>query len=190
MRGLLKMALLAALLFAPMILAAAGVVPPGPCRLIDPTTCPTNNELARASGFTQALGHFVSGSKASYFKPNRPLSEQVLQGLGGPTENVVALPDKHYLFSGCLSRDCGGIASAVIVNEFGQIEAVGFSSFHCDTVCDESRYLDFYFRKDTQDEALLSALKAWGTSDKLHGSLFHASSDDGLDGRMDVHLIP
>src|SRR5215469_16418699 len=105
MRGLLRMFVLLALLVAPFVASAANAAPTGPCRIIDPTTCSTNNALAHASGFTQALGHFVSGSKASYFKSDRSLSEQAMQGLGGPSEPVVALPDKHYLFAGCLSRE-------------------------------------------------------------------------------------
>ncbi|WP_157971328.1 hypothetical protein [Dyella sp. C9] len=187
---LLKIACLVALLCAPLIAAAAGAVPSGPCRLIDPTTCSTTSDLARASGFTEALGHFASGTKASYFRSNRSLSEQLLSGLGGAAESVQALPDKNYLFAGCLSRDCGGIASAVIVNEYGQILAIGFSSFHCDSICDDQRYLDFYFRKDTQDDALVAALKSWGTSDKLHKSLIHPEADDNIEKRIDVHIIP
>jgi hypothetical protein len=190
MRMLIKMACLLALLVAPLMAVAAGAVPSGPCRLIDPTTCSNTADLARASGFTEALGHFASGSKGSYFRANKSLSEQALSGLGGAGEAVEALPDKNYLFAGCLSHDCGGIASAVILNEYGQIQAIGFSSFHCDAVCDDQRHLDFYFRKDTQDDALVAALKSWGTSDKLHKSLIHPEADDGIEARIDVHIIP
>ncbi|WP_430387985.1 hypothetical protein [Dyella sp. 20L07] len=190
MRGLLRMAcLVACLVLMPLSARAAGLEP-GPCRLIDPSTCPSANELVRSSGFVEALGHFTTGGKASYFKAHRSLSEQALSGLGGSTENAVALPNKHYLFVGCTSRECRGDATAVILNEYGQIEALGFSSFHCDAVCDEARHLDFYFRKDTQDDALLAALKSWGTGDKLHKSLLRPEVDDGIDGRMDVHVIP
>jgi hypothetical protein len=190
MRGLLKIACLLAMLVAPWAASAAGNVPTGPCRLIDPSTCASTSDLVRSNGFVQALGHFADGGKASYFKSNRSISEQAVYGFGGSSDGVVVLPDKHYLFSGCPSRDCGGTAAAIVLNEYGQIEALGFSSFHCDGVCDDVRHLDFYFRKDSQDPALLAALKDWGTSDKLHKSLFHPEADDGINGRIDVHLIP
>ncbi|WP_199099693.1 hypothetical protein [Dyella sp. ASV21] len=188
MRGLLRIAcLIAWLLLLPCSVALAA---PGPCRLIDPSTCPNANELARSNGFVQALGHFTTDSKASYFKSNRSLTEQAMSGLGGSGDSMVALPDRRFLFVGCPSRDCRGNATAIILNEYGQIEALGFSSFHCQDVCDDTRHLDFYFRKDSQDDALLATLKAWGTSDKLRRSLLHPEADDGIDSRMDVHVIP
>jgi hypothetical protein len=189
-RLLLKSAYLVALLIAPALVSAAGTLPAGPCRLIDPSTCSNTNELVKSSGFAQALGHFANSAKASYFRSNRSLSEQALTALGGAPENVVRLEDKHFLFAAAPPHDRGGDAAVVILNEFGQIEALGFSSFHCDVSCEDHRYLDFYVRKDAQDEAVLAALKTWGTSDKIHKAVWRSDADDGLDGRMALHLLP
>lgn len=188
MRGLLRIAcLMACLLCLPWSIAAAA---PGACRLIDPSTCANANELVRSNGFVQALGHFTIDGKASYFKSNRSLTEQAMTSLGGSSDGVVNLPDKRFLFVGCPSRDCRGNGAAIILNEYGQIEALAFSSFHCNDICDEARHLDFYVRKDNQDEALLATLKSWGTSEKLHNALLNPDADDGIDARMDVHVIP
>lgn len=190
MRKLLKISCLLALLVAPWAASAAGNLPSGPCRMIDPTTCSTANQLARASGFAQAVGHFTGEQKVGYFKANRTVAEQVLAALGGEPDSVVTLADKRYLFSACPPHDCKGNAAAVVLNEYGQIEAVGISSFHCDTSCEDVRHLDFFMKKDDQDDTVLAALKTWGTSDTIHKVLWHAESDDGIDGRTQVHLIP
>lgn len=190
MRRLIKAACLLALLMAPWAASAAGSMPSGPCRLIDPSTCPSTSELVRAQGFVQALGHFAEGLKVGYFKPDRSLSEQAASALTGQSANVIVLDGKRYLFSGCPTRDCRGNAAAVILNEYGQIEALGISSFHCAAQCDEVRHLDFYVKSDAQDDAVLAALKAWGTSDNVRSGMFHPEADDGIAGRMDVHSIP
>lgn len=184
MRMLLKMACLLALWVTPLVATA------GPCRLIDPSTCPRTSDLVRASGFAQALGHFTGDGKASYFKSDKSISSQALDGLQGPAQNAVPLADQRYLFAACPSRDCGGSAVAVILNEYGQIEGLAFSSFHCDDICDNRRYLDIYMRKDGQDATVLSALKQWATGDELRKTLWHPEADNGLDQRMDVHLLP
>lgn len=189
-RLIIKVATLMAILVAPLVASAAGTVPSGPCRLIDPTTCPNATELAKSSGFAQALGHFANSAKASYFRSNRSLSEQALTALGGTPDNVVLLEDKRFLFAAAPPHDRGGDAAVVILNEFGQIEALGFSSFHCDVSCEDHRYLDFYVKKDTQDVTVLAALKTWGTSDKIHQSVWRSDADDGLDGRTAVHVLP
>ncbi len=190
MRRLLSFACLMALLLLLPLAASAAAAPKGPCRMIDPSTCGNGNELARANGFIQALGHYAGSEKASYFKSSRSLSEQTLAGLTGAAQNVVQLSDNRYLFSGCPSRECGGNATAVVLNEYGQILGIAFSSFHCETACDDYRHLDFYFRKGDQDDTVLAALKAWGTGDKLHQSQNRPDADDGIDKRMDVHLLP
>ncbi|MHA6204499.1 hypothetical protein ACXU4B_08760 [Dyella soli] len=190
MRRLLQVAgLIALFLLVPLSVSAAGA-PQGPCRLIDPSTCPSASELVRAQGFVSALGHFTGAAKVSYFKSGRSLSEQALYGLGGESQNVVQLSDKRYLFAACPSRDCGGIAAAIVVNEFGQIQAVGFSSFHCESACDDYRHLDFYFRKGGEDDTVLAALKAWGTSEQLRRTLRRPEADEGIESRMDVHYLP
>ena len=94
------------------------------------------------------------------------------------------------MFTACPARECGGSAAAVIVNEYGQIEALGFSSYHCDTACDDFRHLDFYVRKDGDNQALIAALKAWGTGDPLKSTLWRPEADQGIENRMDVHTLP
>jgi hypothetical protein len=158
--------------------------------LIDPSTCSDARELVRASGFVQAIGHFAGDAKARYVTADRSVSSQALSAFGGATEDAVALADKRYLFSACPSRECGGSAAAIVLNEYGQIEGIAFSSFHCETGCEDFRHLDIYMRKDGQDDAVLAALKAWGTSDKLRKTLWRPEADEGIDKRMDVHLLP
>ena len=189
MRKPSKLACLAALAWGASFAAAAAAAP-GPCRLIDPSTCSDAKELARANGFMQALSHFTGDVKASYFSTNRSVSAQALSAFGGAADRVVPLADKRYLFAACPSRECGGSAAAVVVNEYGQIEGLGFSSFHCETGCEDYRHVDIYLRKDEQDDAVIAALKAWATSDKLRQPLTRADADEGIDKRMDVHLLP
>ncbi len=189
-RLLVKSACLIAVLIAPSLALAAGTLSPGPCRLIDPSTCSNANELVKSSGFAQALGHFANSAKANYFRSNRTLGEQALTALGGAPEEVVLLGDKRFLFAATPPHDRGGDAAVVILNEFGQIQALGFSSFHCGVTCEDHRYLDFYVRKDTQDETVLAALKTWGTSDRIRKALWRSDADDGLGGRTAVHVLP
>lgn len=191
MCNLLRIVVLVLLLsIVPCSVFAATAAPVGPCRMIDPTTCANANELARANGFTQALVHFTGTSKVNYFRGSRPLDDQALSALGGSSAAVQELADKRFLFSACPARDCGGSAAAIIVNEYGQIEALGFSSFHCDTACDDYRHLDFYVRKDGDNDTLIAALKAWGTGDALKRTMWRPEADDGIDQRMDVHTLP
>jgi hypothetical protein len=178
------------LLIMPCAASAAVGVPSGPCRMIDPSTCGNANDIARASGFSEALGHFTGSSKVSYFQSNRSLSGQALTGLGGSSASVMPLSDKRFLFSACPARDCRGSAAAIIVNEYGQIEALGFSSFHCDAACDEYRHLDFYVRKDGDNDALITALKSWATGDSLRKTLSSADADKDIDVRTSIHVLP
>ena len=189
MRKLLKLACLIALAWSATVSVSAATAT-GPCRLIDPSTCHDARALARANGFVQALSHFAGDAKASYFSTERSVSSQALSAFCGTAEDVVALADKRYLFSACPSRDCGGTAAAIVLNEFGQIEGMAFSSYHCETGCEDYRHLDIYMRKDVQDDAVLAALKAWGTSDNLRKTVSRPEADEGIDKRMDVHLLP
>lgn len=187
MRIVLGVLLLA---IVPCSVFAATAAPVGPCRMIDPSTCANANQLAHASGFATALGHFIGNGKVTYFRSNSSVSEQALSGLGGSSPLVQTLADSRYLFSACPSRECGGSAAAIIVNEYGQIEALGFSSYHCDTACDDFRHLDFYVRKDGDNASLIAALKAWATGDALKSTMWRPEADQGIDGRTSVHTLP
>ncbi|WP_267222477.1 hypothetical protein [Dyella silvae] len=182
--------LIALLLIMPWSASSAEGVPAGPCRMIDPSTCVNAKDFSHASGFSEALGHFIGSSKVSYFQSDRSLSGQAMSGLGGAGAGVVTLADKRYLFSACPSRDCRGSAAAIIVNEYGQIEALGFSSFHCDAACDDYRHLDFYVRKNGDNDPLIAALKNWATSDSLRKTLPSTDADNGIDGRTSIHVLP
>jgi len=174
----------------PCSVFAATAAPAGPCRIIDPSTCANANQLAHANGFVTALGHFVGDDKVNYFRGSRSVSDQALSALGGSSATVQVLADNRYLFTACPARECGGSAAAIIVNEYGQIEALGFSSYHCDTACDDFRHLDFYVRKDGDNQALIAALKAWGTGDPLKSTVWRPEADQGIENRMDVHTLP
>jgi len=174
----------------PYSVFAATAAPAGPCRMIDPSTCANANQLAHASGFVTALGHFVGDNKVNYFRGSRSVSEQALSALGGSSATVQVLADNRYLFTACPARECGGSAAAIIVNEYGQIEALGFSSYHCDTACDDFRHLDFYVRKSGDNVPLIAALKAWGMGDPLKSTLWRPEADQGIENRMDVHTLP
>lgn len=189
MRKLFGLACLIVLALSVSASVWAADKPTGPCRMIDPTTCTSANELSRASGFSSALGHFVGDERASYFGSKRSLSSQALAAFSGQQYNVVQLSNGHYLYSACPARECSGNAAAIVVDEYGKIEGLGFSSFHCDTGCEDFRYLDIYVRKDGQDDAVLAALKQWGTSDRLREA-GRPGADDGIDKRLDVHLLP
>ncbi|RAO77077.1 hypothetical protein [Dyella jiangningensis] len=189
MRKLFTLACLVALAWSASFTVAAATAT-GPCRLIDPSTCADAKELARANGFTQALSHFTGGVKASYFSTDRTVSAQALSAFGGAADHVVPLADNRYLFAACPSRECGGSAAAIVVNQYGQIEGLGFSSFHCETGCEDYRHVDIYMRKDSQDDTVVAALKAWATSDRLRQSVTRPEADEGIDKRMDVHLLP
>ena len=174
----------------PCSVFAATAAPAGPCRIIDPSTCANANQLAHANGFVTALGHFAGDDRVNYFRGSRSVSDQALSALGGSSATVQLLADNRYLFTACPARECGGSAAAIIVNEYGQIEALGFSSYHCDTACDDFRHLDFYVRKDGDNQALIAALKAWGTGDPLKSTVWRPEADQGIENRMDVHTLP
>ena len=184
------MCVLLLLSVVPCSVFAATAAPAGPCRIIDPSTCANANQLAHANGFVTALGHFVGDDKVNYFRGSRSVSDQALSALGGSSATVQVLADNRYLFTACPARECGGSAAAIIVNEYGQIEALGFSSYHCDTACDDFRHLDFYVRKDGDNQALIAALKAWGTGDPLKSTVWRPEADQGIENRMDVHTLP
>jgi hypothetical protein len=160
------------------------------CSIGDPTTCPSTSDLAWSPGFSAAITRFAGNKKVSYFRSNRSLSEQALSGLGGPPEERVELPGKRYLFSACPLHDCAGNAVAVILDAQGAIQALGFSSFHCEQKCDLShRHLDFYLHQGARDESLVIALRAWGTGEQIRTLLHDPTVDDRINERTDIHFL-
>ncbi|AHX16090.1 hypothetical protein CH75_01675 [Dyella jiangningensis] len=189
MRKLFKLACLVALAWSASFTVFAAAIQ-GPCRLIDPSTCADTKELARTKGFMQELAHFIGDEKASYFSTDRTVSSQAMSAFNGAPDGVTQLTPSRYLFAACPERGCDGSAAAIMLNEYGQIKGLVFSSFHCATGCEDYRHVDIYMRKDDQDDAVLAALKAWATSDKLRKTMSRPDADEGIDKRMDVHLLP
>lgn len=190
MRKLWKLACLVVLAWGATFTTFATSAPRGPCRLIDPSTCADAKELARAKGFMQELAHFIGDAKASYFSTDRTVSSQAMSAFSGAPDGMTQLSPNRYLFAACPDRECDGSAAAIMLNEYGQIKGLVFSSFHCETGCEDYRHVDIYMRKDDQDDGVLAALKAWATSDKLRKTVGRPEADEGIDKRMDVHLIP
>ncbi len=168
---------------------AAGT--PVACALRDPLSCSNTNSLSWAPGFGAAISGFFGNRMASYFVGNTALSSQALDGLGGPPAERKSLSSGLFLFSACPAHNCGGQAVAVVLDNHGQIKAVGFSSFHCETQCDvDHRYLDFYVARGPMSDSIVSSLSAWGSSQSIRDALTDAHVDDGIAKRTVTHLVP
>jgi hypothetical protein len=161
------------------------------CVVSDPLSCPNTNYLSWSPGFGAAVSRFIGSGKADYFRRNRTLSWQALYGLGGPPDPRKSLPGGLFLFAACPAHDCGGQAAAVVLDDHGAIEAIGFSSFHCADKCDfDHRYLDFYVRRGPTADTVISALTAWGQGPGIRSMLHDPKVDDGLAGRTTIELLP
>lgn len=183
---------LAALCLFSALLAKAVASAPSPCVMSQPTTCSNTGWLHWSPGFSDKVKRFIGPAKVTYFRHNRSLSWQALYGLGGPPEERVPLPGHRYLFSACPAHDCGGQAAAIILDDRGEIEAIGFSSFHC---CEphpdlHHRYLDFYVTRGASAESLIAALREWGMGSTVTSMLQDAHLDDGIYNRISTHLLP
>jgi hypothetical protein len=180
---------------AVLILAAASAHSadnaPIRCVLSSPLSCPNTNYLSWSSGFAAAVTRFIGNGKADYFRPNQTLSWQALYGLGGPPDDRKSLLGGLFLFAACPAHDCAGQAAAVVLDDHGAIEAIGFSSFHCADKCDfDHRYLDFYVRRGPTADTLISALTEWGHGPGIRSLLHDPRVDDGLAGRTAIELLP
>src|SRR5271166_1696657 len=131
------------------------------CVMTKPSSCSNTSWLSRSPGFATKVKQFIGGSEVNYFRAAKTLTWQALYGLGGPPQERLPLPDNRHLFGACPAHDCGGQAAAIILDDYGTIEAIGFSSFHC---CEphtrlDHRYLDLYVRRGASADKLIAELK-------------------------------
>jgi hypothetical protein len=161
------------------------------CVMTKPTTCSNTSWLSWSPGFATAVKKFIGQSKVNYFRSAKALSWQALYGLGGPPQERLSLPDNRYLFGACPAHDCGGQASAIILDDDGSIEAIGFSSFHCcesNTILDR-RYLDLYVKRGASADTVITELKSWLIGSVVTSMLSDPRVDDGIDSRIAVNLL-
>jgi hypothetical protein len=161
------------------------------CVMTKPTSCSNTSWLSWSPGFATAVRQFIGQFKVNYFRSAKSLSWQALYGLGGPPQERLPLPDNRYLFGACPAHDCGGQASAIILDGDGSIEAIGFSSFHC---CEpnnnlDRRYLDLYVRRGASADTVIAELKNWLTGSNVTSMLSDPRVDDGISSRIAVHLL-
>jgi len=192
MSPLLRVVNLAGLCLLSAILARAAASAPDNCEMSKPLTCSNTSWLSWSPGFAIAVTGFIGHTRVSYFRPKKTLSWQALYGLSGPPGQRVRLPDNRYLFSACPAHDCGGQAAAIILDDQGNIEAIGFSSFHC---CEphtnlDHRYLDFYVRRGASADSLIAELKNWGNGLTVTSMVHDPRDDDGIASRISTHLLP
>lgn len=190
--SLLRVTNLASLFLLSAMLPQAAESRSDSCAMSAPLTCSNTSWLSWAPGFATAVIGFIGQTRVSYFRPKKSLSWQALYGLSGPPEERLTLPGSHYLFSACPVHDCGGQAAAIILDDEGNIEAIGFSSFHC---CEphtdlNHRYLDFYVRRGASAIMLIAELKNWGTGSTVTSMLNDRRDDDGIAGRISTHFLP
>ena len=186
MSRLLRAPSLAVLCLLSATLEQAVAAGPDPCVMSKLSTCSNTSMLAWSPGFGTAVKKFIGITRVSYFRHAKSLSWQALYGLSGPPEEPLRLPENRYLFSACPAHDCGGQAAAIILDDQGNIEAIGISSFHC---CEphvdlDHRYLDFYIRRGASADKLIAALKDWGTGSTVTSMLKDPHDDDGIAGRI------
>jgi hypothetical protein len=191
MSPLLRVTSLTGLCLLSAILAQAVASALDPCVMSKPSTCSDTSWLSWSPGFATAVKGFIGHTRVSYFRPKKTLSWQALYGLGGPPEERLRLPENRYLFSACPAHDCGGQAAAIILDDQGNIQAIGFSSFHC---CEphtdlNHRYLDFYVRRGASADILIAELKNWGTGSTITSMLHDPHDDDGIASRISTHLL-
>lgn len=133
------------------------------CNVKNPTSCPNTNILSWSPGFAEAVRGFLGTGDVSYFRKDRPLTEQALFGLGGPPDPRMQLPGNLLLFGACPPHECAGQAAAIVVSVHGAIEGVGLVSYHCGTKCDlDHHYLDLYLRRGSLAGRAEHALYEWG----------------------------
>ena len=160
------------------------------CVVSNPLSCPNTNYLSWSPGFGAAVTGFLGPKKADYFRANQTLSWQAQYGLGGPPDPRKSLPGGLFLFGACPPHDCAGQAAAIVLNDHGAIEGIGFSSFHCGGKCDfDHRYLDFYVRRGPTSDTVATILNEWGHGSGIRSMLHDPKVDDGLTARTTVELV-
>jgi hypothetical protein len=161
------------------------------CVMTKPSACSNTGWLHWSPGFAAAVRGFIGQSTVNYFRAGKPLSWQALYALDGVPEERLELPGNRYLFGACPPHGCGGQAAAIIVDDHGTIEAIGFSSFHC---CEpgaklEHRFLDLYVKRGASADTLIAELKSWLTGSTVTALLDDPHVDDGIDSRIASHLL-
>lgn len=110
--------------------------------------------------------------RGSYFVPDKPVSEQIIMGLGIPNPTV-QLADGNYLVSGCRPHSCDEKA-AVIVKPTGMILMAGLINFHCRrdvakksptsagaVICERNPRLTVLVTRKNNQPVLVQELRDW-----------------------------
>jgi len=160
------------------------------CVISNPLSCPNTNYLSWSPGFEAALTNFLGTNRVDYFRHDRGLSWQAQYGLGGPPDSRKSLPGGLFLFAACPAHDCGGQAAAIVLNDRGTIQGIGFSSYHCGPQCDfDHRYLDFYVRRGPTADTVVSVLTGWGQGSSFDAMTYNPKANDGLAERTAIVLL-
>ena len=112
-----------------------------------------------------------------YFVPNRPVSAQIMMGLGIPNP-VRPIADGNLLRSGCRPHSCDE-KSAVIVTPAGAMLAAGLIYLSCDGDLDKRRpavdcklrpRLRIFMKQKNDRPALVQELKDWAAREGFTGA--------------------
>ena len=125
-----------------------------------PAWAATDGAPPLAKAVRQALGSV----RGDYFVPNRPVSAQILMGLGVP-DPVKHIADGNDLLSGCRPHSCDEKAS-VIVTPAGAMLAAGLIYFRCDPPgaskdCAPGPHLAIFLKRNDDRPTLARELRDW-----------------------------
>lgn len=120
----------------------------------------------------RSVQHEFGSDRGSYFVPDKPVSEQIIMGLGIPNPTV-PLAEGNYLVSGCRPHSCDEKA-AVIVTPTGMILMAGLINFHCHrdvaknsptpagaVICEHDPRLTVLVTRKNNQPALAQELRDW-----------------------------
>ena len=115
------------------------------------------------------------GIRQDYFLPGRPVSDQVMMGLGIPNPNKL-LPEGNTLISGCRRHSCDE-KSAVIVTSAGAMLAAGMIYFSCSPKpgdrtrnCDFGPYFRIFLKKQNDRPDFVQELQDWAVRQGYKGA--------------------
>jgi hypothetical protein len=115
---------------------------------------PGTNRLVWDKKFSLRI-HQLFGERQESFFFQGPLHEQVLAGLGGPSDNIVSIGEKLRFASACRAHSCDEKA-AVLIACPDKVLAVGILHFDHDTM---AATLSVYSRKASP--TIRSAFSVW-----------------------------
>ena len=119
------------------------------------------NQLVWDKDFQQHVKQFFGSERDGLYWKNGLLSDQAIEGLGGPADDIRQLGPKLVMASACRAHSCMEKAAAIIACP-STVLAVGILHFSCSRSCSSDATVTLFFSDKNKTLQGRPELEAWG----------------------------